>query len=110
MVDLVSRGRVELFISTSGLVLAVRRDAEGRLAFERVDRLDIDFETYQMGEANVPADILWSFRRRHANLETSDWEFYVKLSDTIRSNLLRFMSDNSPGVVAIGADEKVRYE
>jgi hypothetical protein len=110
MTYLLRRGAIDLFIHTSGIVLSVEGKRNGGFDFERVDRLEVDLTTYQMLESSIPSEILWSFRRTLANLETPDWEFFIKLSPTINRNLQTFMATNSPGVIVISANEGVGYE
>jgi hypothetical protein len=110
MLDLLQRGRIEFFIHSSGLVVSVRRAADGSFEFEKVVRLEVDTQTYQMTEPSVPAGILSSFRQSLANFAAPDWEFFVKLSDSIDRNLSSFMKSNEPGVVLIESDEGVVYE
>jgi hypothetical protein len=110
MTYLLRRGAIDLFIHTSGIVLSVEGKRNGGFDFERVDRLEVDLSTYQMLESSIPSEILWSFRRTLANLETPDWEFFIKLSPTINRNLQTFMATNSPGVIVISANEGVGYE
>lgn len=109
LVNLVKKDKVNIYLHTSNQLFKVKASVD-RLKFVKVDKLNMQANTYFMPQNNVPSHLINSFKRVHSNLLEKNWKLYIVLDNNINKNLQKLLLEDKGGIYLINSDGSIANE